>query len=154
MILTAISLGLRVLALVAVAAVTLLQGSLKQDYAGIEAVTRIRTVPWNSIVQVLIWLIFTGVVLLILRRRPDRNGTIILTVAAAILCAVLGGTLSLVLDNLYLRALSMKGTAELASASALARILSRVLAELNAPALILLLLALGGTCGRDFRTEA
>lgn len=150
-ILSALSLGLRALALIVVLLMTVLQEPVKLLYHTDPEVAAIHTVPWTAIVLALIWLILAGVILLVLMKRPGRGATIALTIVSALLYAFVGVVVSLVLNLFVTRGMAMKGTLELASSSVLSSAINAVMAFLSTPALILSLLALGGACGKSFR---
>lgn len=153
-ILTAISFGLRALALADALMAIVFQEPLKRLYSVSEELIAIHSVPWNHIVQALLWLIITGIVLLILMKKPSRDGIVILTILSALIYTADSSVLSFVLNDSIMRASAMKGSAEVASISALTNAMSRLLSILNTPAMILFFLGLGGACGKDFRTEA
>ena len=152
-VLSALSFGLRALALIVVLLMTVLQEPIKRLYNPDPEIAAIHTVPWAAIVQALIWLILAGVILLVLLKRPGRGGTIALTIVSAVLYAFVGVVVSMVLNLFVTRGIALKGTLELTSSTALTNAIGTATAFLNTPALILSLLALGGACGKNFRTE-
>ena len=151
--LTGISFVLRALALLEILIVTVFQGSFKRIYSVDKEVAAIQTIPWNFILQGLFWLVFTGIVLLILVKKPGRDGTVILTILSAMLFTLDSAVLSILMNDFIMRAAAGKGVVELASASALSNVMSRLLSFLNTPATILFFLGLGGACGKDFQKE-
>ncbi len=154
-ILSTLAVVLRALAFLAVLLMTVLQEPVKRLYGVGEEVAVFRTVPWGIIVQTLIWLILAVVVLLVLLKRPGRGGTIVLTVATALLWGFFSVVFFPVLSVVFTRVTAGQGgTQAIASASALSSALSLALPILSTPASILSLLALGGACGKDFRSEA
>ena len=150
-VLSALAMGLRALALIAVLALTVLQEPVKGLFNTDPAALGVHTVPWPTIIQALVWLIFAGVVLLILRKRPGRGGTIALTIVAALLIFALSVVIFPAVSVAFQAAISQKGIDEIASYSALSSAMSLVLPFLSTPASILSLLALGGACGKSFR---
>lgn len=154
-ILSALSMGLRALALIAILTLTVLQEPVKRLYGVGEEVAVFRTVPWPAIVQALLWLILAVVVLLVLLKRPGRGGTIVLTVVTALLCGFFSVVFFPALSVVFTRAATGQGgTQAIASSAALSNAMNLVLPFLSTPATILSLLALGGACGKDFRSEA
>ena len=150
-VLSTLAFGLRALALIAVLLLTVLQEPVKRLYNTDPEVAAIHTVPWPTIIQALVWLLFAGVVLLILRKRPGRGGTIALTIAAAVLIFAFSVLIFPAVSVAVQAAISQKGIGEIASYSALSSAMSLVLPFLSTPASILSLLALGGACGKSFR---
>ena len=154
-VLSAVALVLRALALLAVLLMTALQDSVKRLWGVGEEALAVRTVPWTSIVQTLIWLILAVVVLLVLLKRPGRGGAIVLTLVTALLWGFFSVVFFPVLSFVFTRVTAGQGgTQAIASASVLSSALSLALPILSTPASILSLLALGGACGKDFRSEA
>ena len=153
-VLSALALFLRALALIAILTLTVFQEPVKRLYSVSEEIAAVRSVPWSAIVQALIWLILAGIILLVLLKRPGRGGTIALTIVSALLYAFFGVVVSGILQISVTQAISIQGAKEIASNSALSAALSMVTPFLATPASILSLLALGGACGKDFRREA
>ena len=153
-ILSTLSLGLRALALIAVLVMTVLQEPVKRLYGVSEEIASVHTVPWSSIIPALFWLILAGVILLVLLKRPRRGGTITLTIVSAVLFAVFGVVIFPALSLAVTQAVAQRGGPDaIASSSALSNAMGLVIPFLSTPALILSLLALGGACGKDFRSE-
>ena len=153
-ILTALAVLLRTLALIVILMLTVFQEPVKRLYGVSEEIAAVRSVPWSAIVQALIWLILAGIILLVLLKRPSRGGTIALTIVSALLYAFFGVVVSGVLQISVTQAISIQGAKEIASNSALSSALSMLTPFLSTPASILSLLALGGACGKDFRTQS
>lgn len=152
-VLSALAMALRALALIVILLMTVLQEPVKQLYSADPEVAAIHTVPWSSIISALVWLILAGVILLVLLKRPGKGGTIALTVVSAVLCAVLGVVIFPAVNLLFTRALVQQGDMAYASYASLSSAINTVTGFLNTPALILSLLALGGACGKSFRAE-
>ncbi len=152
-VLSVLAVVLRALALIAVLMLTVLQEPVKRFFGVNEEIAAIRTVPWSAIVQALIWLVLSLVILLVLRKRPGRGGTIALTVVSAVLYVIFGIVVSGVLQIGVTQAIALQGAEELASSSALSGALGMVTPILSTPASILSLLALGGACGKDLRVQ-
>lgn len=150
-VLSALAMGLRALALIAILTLTVLQEPVKRLFGVNEEIAAIHTVPWSAIVQALIWLILAAVILLILRKQPSRGGTIALTIVSALLYAFLGVVVSGLLQIGVTQAIARQGAEAMASNAALSNALAMVTPILSTPASILSILALGGACGRDFR---
>lgn len=154
-ILSTLAVVLRALALIAILTLTVLQEPMKRLFGVNEEIAAIRTVPWGIIVQTLIWLILAVVVLLVLLKRPGRGSTIVLTVVTALLCGFFSVVFFPALSVVFTRAATGQGgTQAIASSAALSNAMNLVLPFLSTPATILSLLALGGACGKDFRSEA
>ena len=152
-VLSVLAVVLRALALIAILTLTVLQEPVKRLFGVNEEIAAIRTVPWSAIVQALIWLILAAVILLILRKRPGRGGTIALTIVSTLLYAFLGVVASGLLQIVVTQAVARQGAEAMASNAALSNALAMVTPILSTPASILSILALGGACGRDFRAQ-
>ena len=152
-VLSVLAVVLRVLALIAVLAVTVFQEPIKRMYNPDPEILAIHSVPWSQLVQALFWLILAGIVLLVLLKRPGKGGTIALTIVMAVIYAFFSVVVFFTLNMQVTQAISIKGAKELASNAALSNALSIGTPLFSTPASILSLLALGGTCWKDFRVQ-
>lgn len=153
-VLSAISFGLRALSLIAVLGMSVFQTPIKRLFQSDPEILAVHTVPWPTIVSSVLALVLAGIILLVLANRPSRSGTIILTVVMVVLFGFSNIVMQPLMSFLFVQVINQKGRLEIASYSALTGAISMIYPLIDNPASIMSLLALGGACGKNFRSEA
>ncbi len=117
------------------------------------AVMQAKFVPWELIIQSLFTLILAAVWFVILLNRPDRSTTIAMAIVIPTLLAGYYALLKFVLSVTFTAVNSRMGANTLAALAAFNSLAGVLTGAFLVPGTVLMLLSLGGACGRDFKAE-
>ena len=149
-----VSAALLVLALMLSIIVIFVQKPLQALFAGSipegENGDAIRTAPYYEIITIFVYLACAAVALILCLNRLSRNGTIVLLIITAILFVLYQAVFSPLISMLLNLVISRSGTAALAAYTTLSSGTSLIVKPFVSAAIVLLFIALGGACGKNF----
>lgn len=130
------------------------QGPIKKLSSANPDIMEAFVIPYQVIIPCFIRALLALIAHLILSNRPTRDVTAALTIVMTALFVILGVGLSNTLVNSLITGLiANRGASVLAAHSIVTGFASSAVSFFSTPATLLMFLALGGACGKDWRME-